>query len=208
MRQEVRALAIGALALAIVGVASASATMQLGPVTVRLPQRPSVGANVSVAFNTRGQLPNGGYYYAVIVLEEYPRSLQSAHPPCAVSSDMRRTPYGYPRRGRPVRLTLTPAPSSSNHWCPGGGYIGAVYAVPHKPRCSRSYPCYGTSTQNSSCWEIEGRVVCGVAVIPRFSYPGGLPKPIDRTARVVGHFQISFPGAPIGSAALAVRSRP
>lgn len=198
MRQEVRALIVSALALVLVGTASASAAIQLGPVSVKVSRRPSVGGNVGVSFSTRGHLPDGGYYYAVIVLEEYPAALQSAHPSCAVSSDMRRTQYGYPHRGRPVGLTLTPAPSSSNHWCPGGRYVGAIYAVPHRPWCSRSYPCYGTSTQNSSCWKIEGRVVCGVAVVPRFSYPGGLPKPIDRTARVVGHFQISFPGAPIG----------
>jgi hypothetical protein len=147
-----------------------------------------------VSFQPRGELPTGGYYYAVVVLEQYRSNFQHSPPPCAISSDMARTQYGYPHRGRPVRLTLTPARSTSGHWCSGGNYIGAVYAVPHRPRCGGSQPCYGRSTQNGGCWTVEGRVLCGVVAIPTYSYPGGLPKPIDRTARVVGHFRVGFSG--------------
>jgi hypothetical protein len=27
---------------------------------------------------------------------------------------------------------------------------------------------------------------------PHYSYPGGLPKPIDRSSRIVGRFQVHF----------------
>lgn len=197
MLHEARALILGVLALALAGVASASAANVLGPVSVRVSQQPSIGSTVSVAFSPRGRLPSGGYYYAVVVLKEYARQPQSAVPPCAISSDMKRTQYGYPHRGRALRLTLTPASSTTGHWCPGGTYIGALYAVPHRPRCGGSQPCYGRSTQSGSCWEVEGRLLCGVVAIPTYSYPGGLPKPIDHSARVVGHFQVSFPGSPV-----------
>jgi len=35
---------------------------------------------------------------------------------------------------------------------------------------------------------------CGVVIRPEqpYSYPGGLPKPVDRTSRIVGRFQIHF----------------
>lgn len=197
MLHEARALIFGVLALALAGVASASAASVPGPVSVRVSQQPSIGGTVSVGFSPRGPLPSGGYYYAVVVLKEYARHPQSAPPRCAISSDMRRTQYGYPHRGRALRLTLTPASSTTGHWCPGGTYIGAVYAVPHRPRCGGSQPCYGHSTQSGSCWEVEGRLLCGVVAIPTYSYPGGLPKPIDHSARVVGHFQVSFPGSPL-----------
>jgi hypothetical protein len=193
-----RALILTVPALALAGLQSASAASRLGPVSVRVSQQPSVGGSVRVGFMPRGDLPSGGYYYAVIVLKEYARRSPSAPPPCAISSDMRRTQYGYPHRGRALSLTLKPASSTSGHWCPGGTYAGAVYAVPHKPRCAGSQPCYGRSTQTGSCWEVEGRLLCGVVAIPTYSYPGGLPKPIDHSARVVGHFQVSFPGSPVG----------
>jgi hypothetical protein len=198
MQHSARAIILSALALALGGFATASAASQLGPVSVNVSPRPSVGGHVSVDFRPRGQLPRGGYYYAVIVLEEYAHHSLSAPPPCAISSDMRRTQYGYPHRGRAVSLTLTPASSTTGHWCAGGAYIGAIYAVPHEPRCGGSQPCYGRSTQSGSCWQVEGRLLCGVVAIPTYSYPGGLPKPIDRTARIVGHFRVSFPGSPVG----------
>jgi hypothetical protein len=198
MRHHARALIFGVLALALAGPASASAASRLAPVSVKVSHQPSVGGTVGIGFSPRGPLPGGGYYYAVVVLKEYARHPPSSSPPCAVSSDMRRTQYGYPHRGRALGLTLTPAPSTTGHWCPGGTYIGAVYAVPHRPRCGGSQPCYGRSTQSGSCWEVEGRLLCGVVAIPTYSYPGGLPKPIDHSAHVVGHFQITFPGSPVG----------
>jgi hypothetical protein len=198
MLHSARALILAAAALGLAGLQSASAASRLGPVSVKVSQQPSIGGSVRVVLRPRGQLPSVGYYYAVVVLKEYARHSQSAPPPCAISSDMRRTQYGYPHRGRALGLTLTPAPSTTGHWCPGGTYIGAVYAVPHRPRCGGSQPCYGRSTQSGSCWEVEGRLLCGVVAIPTYSYPGGLPKPIDHSARVVGYFQVSFLGSPVG----------
>jgi hypothetical protein len=199
MRHKARALILTVPALALAGLQSASAASRLGPVSVTLSRQPSIGGTVRVGFQPRGHLPNGGYYYAVVVLKEYARHSQGAPPQCAISSDMRRTQYAYPHGGRALSLTLKPASSASGHWCPGGSYVGAVYAVPHKPRCGGSQPCYGHSTQTGSCWQVEGRLLCGVVAIPTYSYPGGLPKPIDHSARVVGHFQVGFPGSPVGS---------
>jgi hypothetical protein len=108
-------------------------------------------------------------------------------PPCALSSDMGKTDYGYRHRGHPVRLTLLPAASAAHAWCPGGTYEGAVYSVPHKPPCSKSYPCYG----KSSCGVVP---FCGVLPYPSpYSYPGGLPKPLDRSTRIIAHFTLRFP---------------
>src|ERR1017187_4601731 len=152
MRHKARALILCALALTLAGSASASTPSGLGSVSVKVARQPSVGGDVSVGFSPRGHLPNGGYFYAVIVLKEYAHHQQSAPPPCAISSDMRKTQYGYPRGDRPVHLTLTPASSTTGHWCPGGTYIGAVYAVPHRPRCGGSPPCYGRSTPSGSRW--------------------------------------------------------
>jgi hypothetical protein len=55
----------------------------------------------------RARLPEGGYYYAVIVLERYKHYTRKAPPPCATSSDMQKTDYGYPHPGQPVKLALT-----------------------------------------------------------------------------------------------------
>ena len=96
--------------------------------------------------------------------------------------------------------------------------MGAVYAVPHAPRCG-SYSCRGVSAEyGSPCWEVSpGQIACGVvgakpeppkpeppepepprpeppAQPPAYSFPGGLPKPLDRAARVVGRFKITFAG--------------
>jgi hypothetical protein len=178
------AFPIALLLLAAVSVSAAAAG--ISPVSVQAPAHPSVQGNVAISFRPRGALPPGGYYYAVIVLENYART-NNGVPPCAVSSDMHRTVYGHPHPGRAVRLTLFPARSSEKHWCTGGTYVGAVYAVPHRPPCSRAYPCYG----KRAC---GGLPFCGVVVRPEqpYSYPGGLPKPIDRTSRIVGHFQVHF----------------
>jgi hypothetical protein len=180
-------VAIAGLAFVAPGVSGAAAA--LGPVSVQVPPTPSVKQRVTIAFHPRGQLAHGGYYYAVVVLRHY---LPPSYPlRCAVSSDMGVTGYGFPRRGRAVRLTLLAAASAEDQWCPGAMYEGAVYAVPHKPSCSSLYPCYG----KGSCGPQAG--VCGVVVSPGYySYPGGLPKPIDRSTRIVGHFTLHFPEAP------------
>ena len=71
----------------------------------------------------------------------YKRYTRRTPPPCATSSNMERTDYGYPAPDGAVRLTLTPTVSATHHWCRGGSYIGAIYAVPHAPPCESKYPC-------------------------------------------------------------------
>jgi hypothetical protein len=183
-----------ALALTACGSASAVITGGLGPVSVLAPAHPSARKSLQVSFHPRAALPLGGYYYAVLVLRDYQLAVQEKQPPCAISSNMERTAYGYPHGGRALRLTLTPARSPSNRWCSRGSYAGAIYAVPHRPPCSRAYSCYGKSTQSGGCWNVEGRILCGVVAIPLYTYPGGLPKPIDRRSQIVGRFQVSFQG--------------
>src|SRR5438445_8802472 len=99
------------IALALVAIGRAGeAAATLSPVSVKVPTHPSVQGNVAISFRPHGALPSGGYYYAVIVLERYSLAKPGV-PPCAVSSDMRKTVYGHPHPGRAVRLTLFPAMS-------------------------------------------------------------------------------------------------
>jgi hypothetical protein len=182
---------------------------QANRLRVQVPAHASPRGDVAISFLARARLPRGGYYYAVVVLVRYAGYSATSPPPCAISSDMERTAYGYPRRGRRVRLRLIPARSSERRWCGGGIYEGAVYAVPHPPRCGVALPCATRTTGYGSCWEVEGRVVCGVVAKPEpptprheppapkgeppsYSYPGGLPKPIDRSAHVLGRFKLRF----------------
>jgi hypothetical protein len=184
--------AASALALILPGAAVAAAAGMFSPVTVNVPAQVSVLGHVRIGFSPRRPLPSGGYYYAVLVLDQYRGYSQKEPPPCAVSSEMKMTQYGYAHRGR-VRLTLAPAQSAEARWCQGATYAGGIYAVPHRPPCDSHYPCYGKSTQNSACWELEGgHTVCGVAAIPLYSYPGGLPKPLDSRTRIIGHFKVRF----------------
>jgi len=209
-RTGLASIGAGAALLAACATVFAAPSWQ-GAVWVRVPSRPAVASNVTVSFHPRGALPRGGYYYAVIVLRHYPVTAANAVPSCATSSDMGRTVYGFPRRGRAVSLPLIASGSPGRRWCPGSRYEGAVYAVPHRPPCTASYPCYGAGAAYGACWEVEGHRVCGVVAKPEpptpeppgggpppgpasYSYPGGLPKPIDRSARVVGRFVVRFPG--------------
>jgi hypothetical protein len=216
-----RTAAVGALALATLGLVGglASGATESAGVSVGVPRHPRLDGNVRVAISGARKLPAGGYYYAVVVLTEYPGYSSASPPPCAVSSDMHKTVYGFPRRGRGIALTLIPARSVVGRWCAGGVYRGAIYAVPHAPRCTHSYPCYGTHGESGPCWQVEGRRVCGVVVAPEttekptpgpprpvppapepevppakpgYSYPGGLPKPVDRSTRVVARFALRF----------------
>lgn len=151
--------------------------------------------NVHLAFQPTGVLPAGGYYYAVLVLAPYRHYTGQNLPRCATSSDMLRTDYGYPHPGRPVRLTLTPASSSGGHWCAGGTYLGGIYAVPHPPPCESRYPCRSEPYNTPSpCWELKtGQRVCGEVAQPRrWSYPEGLPRPLDPDARIITRFHVSF----------------
>jgi hypothetical protein len=158
-------------------------------------QRPSgVARSVHVSFRAP-KLANGGYYYAVIVLGKYQHYTRSSPPPCATSSNMQRTDYGYPRSGGEVALALTPAASKTGHWCRGGTYSGAIYAVPHAPPCEAKYPCRSEPYEPPSpCWSVGGRIVCGVVALPRqYSYPDGLPTPLAKGTSVIARFGVRFP---------------
>ena len=96
--------------------------------------KPGIHQAVDLSFKA-GSLPEGGYYYAVMVLEPYRHYSRQHPPPCSVSSDMQRTDYGYSEAGK-VSLALTPAKSIAGHWCLGGSYEGAIYPVPHPPPCN------------------------------------------------------------------------
>ena len=160
--------------------------------SVATPAHPILHGPLRIGFSARA-LPHGGFYYAVLVLAKY-RTSGGVRPECAISSDMGKTEYGFPRRGRRLALSILPARSSAGTWCPGGHYLGALYAVPHRPSCSYSQPCYGKTTQVGPCWIVgEGRHVCGVVALPRYSYPGGLPRPLDSASRIVTRFSVSFP---------------
>lgn len=182
-----------ASAAGILGLApSAVALAATVPVHVR--HKPAVGQNVHLTFRAR-QLPEGGYYYGVIVLKPYKNYTWSSPPPCSTSSNMQRTDYGYPRANGQVALALTAAKSSTGHWCPGGSYEGAIYAVPHAPPCESAYPCPSEPyTPPSPCWNIEGHRVCGVVAHPRaYTYPDGLPAPLARGTRIVARFSVKLP---------------
>ncbi len=196
MRRGLAILAVGILALVGGGgSAGGAADKPARGVSVRVLGRVGVRRNVHLSLQPTAGLPAGGYYYAVLVLEPYKRYTGRRLPPCAVSSDMLRTNYGYPHPGRPVRLTLTPAKLPSGHWCPGGRYLGGVYAVPHPPPCESRYPCRGEPYEAPSpCWELKtGQHVCGVVAQPkRWSYPEGLPRPLASGARVIARFHVNF----------------
>ena len=189
MRRSVRLIAVATIVLGLAGVAGA-ATVKLRPVKVTVVGPAGATsdrtANIQIAFAPQ-QLPGGGYYYAVVVLGPYTYYSMSHTPSCAVSSNMRATQYGFPRRGATLRLTLTRAPATVDAWCAGATYRGAVYAVPHRPSCSGYYRCSGGTAQCNP--------FCGVVAQPQQhypGYPGGLPKPIDRSTRIVGRFTVTY----------------
>jgi hypothetical protein len=195
MRWRFHFLILSILALTVAGAVGASARTQPDAVSVHVQQKPSIAGNVHISFHPLDRLPPGGYYYAVIVLKPYKGYTQETPPPCATSSDMQKTDYGYPHPGHPVRLALTPTTSPEHHWCRGGNYIGAIYAVPHAPPCNSTYPCRSENYKPPSpCWETEpGHRVCGVVVQPKFyRYPNGLPTPLAKDTRIIGHFRVTF----------------
>ncbi len=188
MRRALAALA-GVAALSLAGADAAES------VTVRVQGRPAVHQNVRIAFRAR-PLPEGGYYYAVIVLRPYRSYTRSSPPPCSTSSDMQRTDYGYPQPSGEVALALTPAKSLTWHWCPGGDYAGAIYAVPHAPPCASSYPC-NSEPYKEPCAGVGPGCVLGVVARPtEWAYPQGLPRPLASGTSIVGRFAISFPSKP------------
>ena len=164
-------------------------------VVVHVQSNPSILRNVHISFRPTDRLPPGGYYYAVVVLKPYKHYTRTEPPPCATSSDMEKTDYGFSYDHRRVVLTLDPAESRTGHWCRGGTYIGGIYAVPHPPPCERRYPCRSEPYKvPSPCWEASsGRRVCGVAIkLGTYVYPDGLPKPLASGTRIIGHFQVVF----------------
>ena len=169
-------LIAGVVALTAAGSVTAWAGTQPPTVSVHVQRKLSVTGNVHVSFDPTDPLPVGGYYYAVIVLKPYRHYTKKSPPPCATSSDMQRTDYGYPHPGRPVQLALTPAESVARHWCRGGVYVGAIYAVPQPPPCEGAYPCLYAEPYKapSPCFEIApGQRACGVvATAVPLSLPG------------------------------------
>ncbi len=190
MRRRPHLLIVGVVALTIAGPAGASFSSRA--VSVHVQHKLSVARNVHVSFQPADRLPAGGYYYAVIVLKPYRHYTQKTPPPCATSSDMERTDYGYQHPGRPVRLALTPAKSAAGHWCRGGVYSGGIYAVPYPPPCNSTYPCR-SEPYKEPCAGVRPGCVEGVVARPSlYRYPDGLPAPLAQGARIIGHFQVTF----------------
>jgi hypothetical protein len=190
-------LTAGAFALGVAGSADVSDSAQPIAVSVHIQSKLNLLQNVHVSFRPTDRLPLGGYYYAVIVLKPYKHYTRNSPPPCATSSDMDKTDYGYPHGHRAIQLALTPAESHVGHWCRGGTYIGGIYAVPHPPPCESKYPCRSESYERgSSCFELEdGHKACGIVKGPkRYAYPDGLPKPLASGTRIIGRFQLTIRG--------------
>jgi hypothetical protein len=186
-----RLIAASASASALSFAASALASAQT--ISVHVQRKLTVRQNAHIAFRA-GHLPEGGYYYAVIVLKPYRKYTRTSLPPCSTSSNMRRTDYGYPQPDAEVALALTPAKSYTGHWCRGSDYVGAIYAVPHTPPCESSYPCRSEPYKPPSpCWNVGGQRVCGVVALPKeYTYPEGLPSPLASGTRIVGRFTVKF----------------
>jgi hypothetical protein len=187
MRRAIGALAVGIIALSLAGTSMAAET-----VSVRVQRKLTARQNVHINFHARS-LPGGGYYYAVIVLKPYKRYTRTSPPPCATSSDMQRTDYGFASSSGAVALALTPTKSLTGHWCPDGDYAGAVYAVPHPPPCESTYPCRA-EPYKEPCVGVRPGCVLGVVARPReWAYPQGLPTPLASNTSIVGRFIVRFP---------------
>src|ERR1022692_2913677 len=172
MRRAIGALPAGITALSLAGTSLAAET-----VSVQVQRKPTVRKSVHISFHAR-TLRGGGYYYAVIVSKPYKRYTRTSPPPCATSSDMQRTDYGFPSPSRAVALALTPAKSPTEHWCPGDEYVGAIYAVPHPPPCESAYPCRA-EPYKEPCVGVKPGCVLGVVARPEeWAYPHGLPTPL------------------------------
>jgi hypothetical protein len=194
MSGRLHVLIVSVVAFTVAVAVGASATTQPDAVSVHVQQQLSIAGNLHISFRSNDRLPRGGYYYAVIVLKPYKHYTKQTPPPCATSSDMERTDYSYPHPGHPVRLALTPTKSPEHHWCPSGTYIGAIYAVPEPPPCKSNYPCRSENYTPKNCFELEnGRRACGIVARPKsHAYPEGLPKPLERGTRIIGHFKVTF----------------
>jgi hypothetical protein len=173
-------------------VASTAANADAGIASLRIQRHPNVRENVHLRFHAT-PLSEGGYYYAVIVLKPYKRYTKKTPPPCAVSSNMQRTNYGYPTSLGEVTLALTPVKSRTTHWCREGSYEGAIYAVPHAPPCDSTYPCYAEPYEPPELRFPNGEPVLGVVVRRgSYSYPDGLPVPEAKGTTIAAHFTVRF----------------
>lgn len=164
------------------------------PLDLKVQTKLGIRENVHLSFKA-APLPEGGYYYAVIVLKKYKHYTRKSPPPCSVSSNMQRTDYGYSNEGSVV-LALTPATSHANHWCPSGIYEGGVYAVPHAPPCESAYPCRAeapTKTAYHCNPEVERCFFGVVALLKEWQWPDPLPRPIAKGTTIIDHFTIKFP---------------
>jgi hypothetical protein len=185
-RRLLTASVAGTLGLAL------AATALAATVSVHVQHRLASRQNVHVTFQA-SQLPEGGYYYGVIVLKPYEEYTRTSPPPCSTSSNMQRTNYGYTANGQ-VALALTPAKSSTGHWCPNGSYKGAIYAVPHPPPCESAYPCRSEPYERP-CAGIGPGCVEGIVARPReYAYPEGLPTPRATGTTIVARFSVKVPG--------------
>lgn len=181
-----------AVTTAVTSACLASAVALAATMPVHVQHKLAVRQNVHVTFRAK-QLPEGGYYYGVIVLKRYKKYTRGSPPPCSTSSNMQRTDYGYPQRNGQIALALTPAKSSTGHWCPNSSYEGAIYAVPHTPPCGSTYPCY-SEPHERPCEGLAPGCVHGVVANPReYKYPDGLPSPRATGTTIVAHFSVKFP---------------
>ncbi len=176
--------AAGAMSLCLASTAAAT-------IAVHVQTRLAALQNVHLTFRAKS-LPEGGYYYGVIVLRPYRHYTRSSPPPCSTSSNMQRTDYGYPQANGAVALALTPARSQTHHWCRGGSYEGAIYAVPHAPPCESAYPC-GSEPYRQPCVGVGPGCVLGVVAIPgQYAYPDRLPRPRAEGSTIVARFSVAF----------------
>jgi hypothetical protein len=182
------------LAAGTAGAAVAASAAPAQALTVHVQSRPAVRQDVQLRFSAP-KLQQGGYYYAVIVLKPYRRYTRHSPPPCSTSSNMRRTDYGRPHADGAVALALTPARSTTGHWCRGGAYEGAIYAVPHPPPCDSRYPCR-SEPYEAPCAGVAPGCVQGVVARPReWAYPDPLPPALAQGTAVVGRFSVRFPAS-------------
>jgi hypothetical protein len=123
----------------------------------------------------------------------YARAMSTLTGRLLTASDMQRTDYGYPQANRQVVLALTPAKSSTGHWCPSGSYEGAIYAVPHAPPCESAYPCH-SEPYKEPCAGIGPGCVHGIVAWPKaYAYPDGLPTPRATGTTIASRFSVKFP---------------
>jgi hypothetical protein len=183
---------LGTLTAGVIALSLAQAALAADTVSVQVQRKIDARKNVHITFHAP-HLPEGGYYYAVIVLKPYKRYTRTSPPPCATSSNMQRTDYGYPQPSGEVALALTPTKSLAGRWCTGGDYLGAIYAVPHPPPCESTYPC-NSEPYKQPCAGVGPGCVHGVVARPReWAYPQGLPTPRASETSIVGHFTVTFP---------------